>query len=63
MVVYPRGVRTTLTVAELLDYEEDDYDLASKTRFNDFEEAEKYMVKLANMHNLFYTKKQHLLDE
>lgn len=39
-IVYPRGDRTVLTVVVILDYEEDEYALASRERFDHTVEGE-----------------------
>jgi hypothetical protein len=38
-VIYPRGDRSKLAVAQVRDYEADDWDLASRETFGDDEDA------------------------
>lgn len=63
MVVYPKGDRTRLSVAQVLDYEQSDWALASMQKFGyDKQACREYMIELAEKHNLDYDGKQHLLD-
>lgn len=51
-IVYPRGMRTELTVAQVYDWEEGEWDIASSKRFDDRGEAEEHMQHLASKHSL-----------
>lgn len=51
-IVYPRGDRTKLVVAQVYTWEEDEWDIASSQSFDDREEAEQHMQTLAKQHNL-----------
>lgn len=51
-IVYPRGDRTQLTVAQVYTWEEDEWDIASSQKFDTREEAEEHMQKLAVKHGL-----------
>ena len=55
IVVYPRGDRSKLAVAEMCDatdYEEHDYAIASRKRFRDEAMAAQYCRELAAQHGL-----------
>lgn len=55
IVIYPGGDRTQLSIAEIvkaLDYEKNDYDLASQRDFASEIEASAYARGLANIHGL-----------
>lgn len=54
MVIYPRGNRKTLDIAQVRDYEKSDWDLASQREFDDEDECRDYMKELADRHNLRY---------
>lgn len=63
MVIYPRGIRTKLSIAQVLDYERSDWDLASQRTFGDDEEAAReYMIELAKRHGLPYEGSTAYLD-
>jgi hypothetical protein len=51
-VIYKGGDRTTLTVALVWDYEEDEYALASRERFVDEDAAYAKAYELATAHDL-----------
>jgi hypothetical protein len=53
MVVYPRGDRQRLIVAQVRSYEMSDWDLASKRQFDDEDECREYMQELAVKNGLF----------
>lgn len=52
MVIYPRGNYEILDVAQVMDYEQGEYRLASKKRFDREEEAVFYARKLSKEHNI-----------
>jgi hypothetical protein len=55
IIIYPKGDRTKLSVAELCDgtsYEESDYDMASRKHFRDEQMANVYCRKLAKENGL-----------
>lgn len=54
MIIYPRGDRSRLCVAQVRDYQRDEWDLASRMTFAEREDAEIYMVELAERHGLDY---------
>ena len=62
MVVYPRGDRSRLAVAQVRDYEKSDWALASERTFEYESECCEYMVELATRHRLHYAGQQHYLD-
>lgn len=62
MIVYPRGVRSQLSVAQVYTWEYDDWDLASMRRFDNRTEAEQYMEELAAKHGLNCHSTKKLLD-
>ena len=45
MVIYPRGNRNILDIAQVRDYEKSDWDLASQREFDDEEECKEYMIE------------------
>lgn len=47
MVIYPMGNKSTLDIAQVLDYEQDDWGLASFKRFDNEEEACSYAWELS----------------
>lgn len=57
-IIYPCGDRTKLSVVYAVDYEDSDYDLASRKIFPDDAEgladARTYAKKLAEKHGLVY---------
>jgi hypothetical protein len=54
-VIYPKGDRSKLDVAWVIDYEEDQWAIASRRSFgDDYETARTYAIELANEHNLQY---------
>ena len=62
-IVYPRGDRSRLAVAQVRDYEVDEWALASRRTFGDDEEAAtEYMRELAEEHGLAYEGAHHFLD-
>ncbi len=61
-IVYPRGDRSKLVVAQVYDYEEDEWDIASTQKFTTREAAEEYMVALAEQHGLNCPTQPKLLD-
>jgi hypothetical protein len=62
MVIYPRGDRSQLSVAQVYTWEYDEWDLASLQRFDERPEAEEYAEKLGRLHNLQSRPTQKLLD-
>lgn len=57
VIVYPRGNRSQLSIAELCDsteHEMDDYDLASRNKYRDKEECVNRAKHLANENGLVY---------
>lgn len=52
-IVYPRGDKSKLTVAEVYPaYEINDYAVASKESFDDEDDAKKYCMVLAKQYDL-----------
>lgn len=51
MVIYPRGDRTRLDIAQVRDYERDEWALASPDMFEHEVDARKHMLHLAEKHN------------
>jgi hypothetical protein len=47
MVVYPRSDKTIIDIAEVIDYEQRDYSLASETRFESEVDAANYAWELS----------------
>lgn len=47
MVIYPHGNKTMLDIAEVIDYEQREWSLASEKRFKDEIEAANYAWKLS----------------
>lgn len=47
MVIYPRGEHDKLSIASVLDYEQDEWALASLKRFDEEKEAAIYAQKLS----------------
>jgi hypothetical protein len=62
MVIYPRGDRSQLSVAQVYTWEYDEWDIASMARFETREEAEQHMDNLATRHGLKCRPTQKLLD-
>jgi hypothetical protein len=63
MVVYPRGDRSKIDVAEVGEWDQIDYDLASRREFEDEVEAALYARKLAEGAKLIYHGPHAYLDE
>jgi hypothetical protein len=61
-IVYPRGDRTELAVAQVYDWEEDEWDIASAKKFEHREAAADHMVYLAEKHGLNCPRQPKLLD-
>jgi len=61
-VIYPSGNRRKLSIAQVRDYEADDWDLASRREFDDEEECRQYMIELAEDHGLEYEGQHKFLD-
>jgi hypothetical protein len=65
-VIYPRGNRNRLDIAQVWSYERDDWALASQMSWENTTEGEQqareYMEELAERHKLDYPGKQHYLD-
>lgn len=51
-VIYPRGNRNLLSVAYVRDYQQDEWDLASRQVFDDEDDAWVLCRDLANEHGL-----------
>ncbi len=62
MVIYPRGNRKLLDTAYVRFYEEADWDLASKRRFETEEEAETYAKELSDRHGIPFRASTAYLD-
>jgi len=66
MVIYPRGDRTRLSIACVVDCELNDWALASERQFANSSEGEQecraYMEKLGQKHGLSYPKRDDYLD-
>lgn len=54
MVIYPRGDRTKLDVGHVVDYERDDWSLASRIEFDSEAEAAVHALTLARKFDLDY---------
>ena len=52
MVIYPRGDRSQLEIAQVRDYQKGEWDLASRETFIYEYDARDYMVELARENNL-----------
>lgn len=52
MVIYPCGDRTKLDVGYVRDYQEDQWDLASRRRFETEELAQEYALELSARHGV-----------
>jgi hypothetical protein len=52
MVIYPRGNRSCLDIAQVRDYEKDEWDLASRETFIYEYDAQEYMRELAKENGL-----------
>jgi hypothetical protein len=61
-VIYPKGNRKKLAIAQVYDYEVSDWDIASSQTFDHEWEAQEHMETLAKKHNLRYKGDQALLD-
>lgn len=57
-VIFPKGDRSRLDIAEVSDDEEDDWCIASRKSFNEEFAAHEYMVILAKQNNLTYSSKR-----
>lgn len=55
-VIYPKGDRSRLSCAQVVDYERDEWALASREEFPDTDEGKRachlYMLELAKKHGL-----------
>ncbi len=63
MVIYPRGDRSRLSIAQVRDYEKDEWALASRQTFEEENDARDYMIKLATANGLPYKGQTFYLDE
>lgn len=54
MVIYPRGNRKLLDIAQVRDYEKSEWDLASQQEFDDEDECREYMKQLGDRHGIRY---------
>ncbi len=52
MVIFPRGNRRLLDIAQVRDYEKDEWALASARTFVFEYDARDYMVELSEKHNI-----------
>lgn len=52
MVIYPRGDRNFLDVAQVMDYEKNEWSLASFKEFREEKEAVSYARKLSEEHGI-----------
>ncbi len=61
MIIYPKGKKSVLDIAQVSDYEEHEWALASRHRFTNDEvgkhEAYEYMKELAEKHGLRLVKR------
>ena len=57
-VVYPNGERDKLSIAQVYDYEESDWDIASRRLFGGEAEAYEYMIELAKKNGLTYNRRR-----
>ena len=62
MVIYPCGNRKRLDIAQVRDYQKDEWDLASQQTFLFEYDARDYMIELADRHNLRYEGQKAYLD-
>jgi hypothetical protein len=62
MVIYPCGDRTKLDIAQVRDYQRDEWDLAANISFLYENEAKDYMRELADRHGLRHSGKTAYLD-
>lgn len=66
MICYPRGDKTKLAIAHVVDGEKRDWALASKRSYdytdNGLKEAQEYMKELAEKHGLEYENDDFFLD-
>jgi len=56
-IIFPCGDKSKISVVEIdhcISYEINDYSVASRREFHDNEEAVKYAIELATLHNLVY---------
>lgn len=51
-VIFPGGDQSKLATAFVMEYEIDDWAIASRKIFDDVDECKAYMVQLANKHGL-----------
>lgn len=57
-IIYPGGVQSRLDIAEMWDYEESEYSIASRCTFYNEDAAYGYMVNLAESNGLAYNRKR-----
>lgn len=62
MVVFPCGNRNKLEVCYVRDYQEDEWALASRRRFDTEAEAMEYAEELSESHGIPIEGKQYYLD-
>jgi len=62
MVIYPNGNRNKLDVAQVRDYEQSDWDIASRRTFHNREDCIEYMEELSNKHDISYAGQRAYLD-
>lgn len=62
MIIYPCGNRNSLDVAQVRDYQRDEWDLASRQTFIYENEARDYMKELGERHGLHYDGQTAYLD-
>lgn len=62
MVIYPCGNRSSLDIAQVRDYQKDEWDLASRQTFIFEYDARDYAIELSEKHNLNYSGRHRFLD-
>lgn len=67
MVIYPRGNKELLDIVEVVDYEKEEWSLASYNEFSKEEDAALYAQKLSKKHSIKLNEKSdsrllHILD-
>jgi hypothetical protein len=61
-VIYPCGNRKLLAIAQVRDYEQDEWALASRREFIYEFDARDYMMELSERHGIDFEGAQHFLD-
>lgn len=59
-IIFPKGDRSRLDMAQVYDFEDDDYTLASRNKFGEDEQVQcyEYMIELAKKNNLTFRPKR-----